>query len=255
MKLNVIGLSTVCSLLGIALSQSVEAGSLRADEGNDGWSTTISTNTTNSYGLNSGVTTQYIGTFSSGPLQDDVLGLNSGLNASSAVEYNYYQSGLPSASQIQSLQPEAQIIVYTLAGNTLADGLSSPNTNSDLPSTLKTAGDFEFEFNYSSTLTNTTGKAQFTFDNITYSAPVSALYAGDAPLLFSPTQGFVGSLVADTNGLVSLSNSLGDWKAGSSGTSAAPEIDSSSTIPALTLLAGMLLVVKGRRNSARVVLG
>src|ERR1700735_2238254 len=90
MKLNAIGLTAACALLCAAYCQPIEARSIRADQGQNGWVNPASPYTSSPYGLNPGVSTPYtvsIGNNSSSMLFDDV-----GLSGTSAVEYNWYAS-------------------------------------------------------------------------------------------------------------------------------------------------------------------
>jgi len=160
--------------------------------------------------------------------------------------YNWYTTGNLGSQTIQD-----QIIVYTLADNTGNSGmLFDPHTIAALSSNSTLSGDVEIQFNY-----NDAANASFTFGGYTYSSPTGG--TPDADFLFSASGVFLGSLTADGSTGVNYSSSeLGGWSnSPAGGTLAAPEIDSSSTIAALTLLIGMLAVMKGGRGFARNAIG
>jgi hypothetical protein len=244
MKLKTIGLTA--SLLGIALSQSVEARTIRADQGQNGWGSPSSAcaPTVAATGLNPGDTTPYTTSFvdcSTAQFQDDIFDVNSGLVANFATEYNWYTS-TPSLTNLQGPpNPVEQILVYNLAGNPV-----SSNNSVNVAS-----GDIEVEFNYDGSQSPTnTSMAKFTIGGYTYSAAVGSIYSGENDFLFSASGAFLGSLTTTTdssgNTLISSSSSKDGWTQTPSGTLTAPEIDSSSATTALTLLIGLLAVMQGR---------
>jgi hypothetical protein len=261
MKLKTIGLTAVSSLLGIALSQSVDARTIRADQGQNGWvspssgcapvvaPTSLSPGATTPSATN---TASFVDC-NSAELQDDILGVNFGLVATSATEYNWYTSPPSSTNPQGPPGPVEQILVYNLADN--------PISSNNLVNVK--SGDIEVEFNYDGNQSSTnTSMAQFTIGGYTYSAAVGSIYSGENDFLFSASGGFLGSLTTDSsdNTIISLSSTSKDgWTqtpSGGPGTLTAPEIDSSSATGALTLLMGLLAVMQGRmRPRARALNG
>jgi hypothetical protein len=175
----------------------------------------------------------------------------SGLLIQSAIMYNWYSPGNLGSQSITD-----QILVYTLANNTNNSGmLFNPATIPSLSGNPTLSGDVEIQFNYT-----TAANASFTFGGHTYSSAAGG--TPDADFLFSASGVLLGSLSPDGStgvglkcGVTATSSCLGNWTiSGGSGNVSAPEINSSSAIPALTLLIGMLAVMKGRRGARRVVI-
>jgi hypothetical protein len=143
-------------------------------------------------------------------------------------------------------------MLYTLDNNT--GNLSfNPNSYSSLAGNPSLSGDIEIDFNYSDSVSN----ASFKFGGVTYTAPASS--TPNANFLFSSIFTFLGFLNdSATAANVSFtpnqgSKTLDGWTV-SGGAAAAPEIDPSSIVTALTLLAGALVVVRGNtRSRLRVV--
>jgi hypothetical protein len=131
----------------------------------------------------------------------------------------------------------AQVQVYRLdqAGAFAAQQLSTPSG-----ALVSVGGDTEVEFNYSSS--SHPGIASFSYDGIKYqsSDTGSALANGDTnDFMFNSAGAFVGWV----NGSGQLATNLTG-----SGWMSAPEMDPASGLTALTLLAGSLAVVRGRRH-------
>jgi hypothetical protein len=259
MKLNTISLAAACSLLIIA-SHSSQARSLRADEGNgSGWDTGTQLSISSTYSVGSlGLTltpnVPGVGTTVSSPV---LVNYNASLNTtlaplndvsfqnggnglyamSPSVLYNWYTgTGFPSNLQANT---QDQIAVYTLADN-------SSNANNLLAGQPSLANDVEVEFNYTDKTT-----ASFTFGGYKYTSTGAV---PDADFLFTSSGSFLGTLIDhptdanDLNSGVSLvsasdSASLQGWTR--TPTVSAPEMDSSTTASALTLLGGALLVLRG----------
>ena len=132
----------------------------------------------------------------------------------------------------------AQVQVYSLGpqgpGDTSSEQLSTPSGAS-----VSVLGDTEVEFNYSGS--SNPGVASFSYDGIKYhSSDTGSTLAGDTnDFLFSHAGAFVG-WVNESGQLVT--------KLGGSGWTSAPEMNPASGLTALTLLAGTLAVMRGRRH-------
>jgi hypothetical protein len=240
MNRNAIGFATVCSLLSIALSHSVDARSIRADTGQNGWNSSSTSFTDSSYLLNPGVTTGFAATYANvAAVNDDI-----GLQATSGIEYNWYSSA---TSNIQAA--EDQIVVYTLDNNSAdAAGGTTPAISS---------GDIEVEFNYdylneASLFANNTSTASFSIGNYTYSGVVDQIYTSPNDFLFSASGALLGAFDASGD----LVSGLGGWtRSPSGGSVSAPEVDPSSAVSALTLLVGVLAILQNRRKPGMAVVG
>jgi hypothetical protein len=173
------------------------------------------------------------------------------LGVQSAIQYVYYSSPIdPSicaSNAFGAPGPMEQVIQYTMADNT---GVTQ-------------AGDIEVAFNYdlaNTSLATTAGNASFTLDGVTYKSTGTVLpTAFNDEFLFSSTGALKGELVTDTSGNVSLKAGVPDgWTSstgsggGGGGTMTVPEIDASSAAAGLTLLAGVLMVLRGGRRSLKV---
>lgn len=239
MRLNAIGLGAACSLVCVAICQPAEARTIRTDQNQNGWTVKASPFTSSPYSVNPGATTPFtaaIGNNSPTMLKDDAL-----LAGTSAVEYNWYASPTSFYQALHQAPALDQIVVFKLANDSLTEGSKTVNLN----------GDTEIEFNYAtSSLTpaQLSQKAQFTIGGVTYSATVADIVSQGNDFVFSKSGAFVGSIDETTDSFgnvisANLSSSLDGWT--TSGSVAAPEIDPSSTVTALTLLAGLLSIIRG----------
>jgi hypothetical protein len=175
------------------------------------------------------------------------------LSVVSAVQYVYYSSPIPSASDCAGNEftlnpngPLEQVLTYTMANN----------------GSVTQAGDVEVEFNYNTffnpTLATTAGTATFTMGGVTYMSSGGLLPTGtDNDFLFSSAGVLKGELVTDTSGVASLTAGVPQgWtiksSSGGGGTVSAPEIDPASAVAGLTLLAGLLAVLRSERRTLKV---
>jgi hypothetical protein len=173
------------------------------------------------------------------------------LSISSAVQYVYYSSPIPPASSCPGNEftlnpngPLEQVLTYTMANN----------------ASVSQAGDIEVEFNYNTffnpTLATTAGTASFTMGGVTYTSTGTFLpTTTDNDFLFSSTGALKGEIVTDSTGTASVVAGLPQgWtiKSGGGGTVSAPEIDPASAVAGLTLLAGVLAVLRSGRRTLKV---
>jgi hypothetical protein len=176
------------------------------------------------------------------------------LAITSAVQYVYYSSPIPAASAceppgdpftLNSNGPLEQVLTYTMAAN----------------ASVSQAGDIEVEFNYNTfsdaALASTLGNASFTMGGVTYMSSGTVLPTStDNDFLFSSTGVLKGEIVTDTSGTASLTAGVPQgWtikSSGGGGTVSAPEIDPASAVAGLTLLAGMLAVLRSGRRTLKV---
>ena len=268
MKRETIGLAVACSLLCAAFSQSVEAASksIRIDnEQGTGelWAqqSSVPSAITGLSGLTFGTNLSltaftYVPPAGGGTDEQDGSGL---AISSPSVMYNWYT--VPSTSS--SFNPQSgvvgQIVAYTLSSNPGVSGVTS--------------GDIEIQVNSCNAATiqcpsgATPANAAFTFDKVQYSSPSSpsaAGYAPDADFLFSSSGQLLGlinnvdsadpTISACSQASTCLSTIGWTSTGGTTTTTSAPEIDSTSAISALTLLAGVLAIVPGLRTGRRRLL-
>jgi hypothetical protein len=176
------------------------------------------------------------------------------LSIASAVQYVYYSSPIPPASSCPGNEftlnpngPLEQVMTYTMDNN----------------ASVSQAGDVEVEFNYNTffnpTLATTTGTASFTMGGVTYTSTGGVLPTStDNDFLFSSSGALKGEIVTDSTGTASLQAGVPvGWiiksgGGGGGGTISAPEIDPASAVAGLTLLAGMLAVLRSGRRTLRV---
>jgi hypothetical protein len=195
--------------------------------------------------------------------------------ASNSVQYDAYAAAIPTATYDpgnpqNAPGPVTQILYYTVAG---ADVLTNDidNTMALDSSVLAAAGGTEIEFNYDSAQINAAnlGPASFTFGGTKYTSASggNGLLFGADNFVFDSAGKFLGSFVADpisgTTSLVAgVNGAIAGWTSGSStgtgtgtgtGTMGAPEIDPSSAIAALTLLAGGLVVLSSKSRALKVI--
>jgi hypothetical protein len=270
MKYTFTAFCALSTLICLAITPAAQARGVRADMGcpyaggvGTAWSPPPAP-IANPY--NSGLSTNYTATLVadvsqlSSPPSDEV-----GLTISAATQYDTYLQALePSQcgpggvglNEFFAPSPATQVVVYTIGDNNVL-GSGAPVAS----------GDKEIEFNYDFDSGNSTnnnavksaiGTASFTVGTITYSSIGPNLpFNTDNDFLFSASGVLLGSLIDDTNGQpelvsckagASISTCVPGWTSAAAPTSA-PEIDSSSMIAALTLLAGGLAVLRGRRPS------
>jgi hypothetical protein len=168
---------------------------------------------------------------------DDMLAITA------ATQYDYYSSApdksICATNPFGASGPLEQVIVYKLAGgNTL--GLAG--------------GDIEVEFNYNTaSLPTTAGTASFTMGGVTYKSTGGLLPTGtDNDFVFTSTGKYVGELSNSNGDPAALTANLAPqgWTASSGGGGmAAPELDATSAVSALTLVMGCLMVARGGRRS------
>jgi hypothetical protein len=170
-----------------------------------------------------------------------------GLTITAATQYDWYTNPVPAASTCTSTPnapgPIEQVIDYTLASNSTL-GLA--------------AGDTEVEFNYDASLNNAKGTASFVMGGVTYSSIGTTLptsTTSDNNFIFTSSGALVGALVVDPiSDVASIKSGVpAGWSNGGGGTVSAPEIDPTSAIAALTLLAGGLAVLRGGRRTLLTV--
>lgn len=177
------------------------------------------------------------------------------LSITSAVQYVYYSNPIPPASAcsadpftVNPNGPLEQIMTWTMANN----------------ASISQAGDVEVEFNYNTefnaALASTLGNASFTMGGVTYMSTGTVLPTStDNDFLFSSTGALKGEIVTDSSGNASLLAGVPQgWTiksssgGGGGGTVSAPEIDPASAVAGLTLLAGMLAVLRSGRRTLKV---
>jgi hypothetical protein len=173
------------------------------------------------------------------------------LSITSAIQYVYYSNPIPPAGNcsgdpftVNPNGPLEQVMTWTMDNN----------------GSLTQAGDVEVEFNYNTffnpSLATTTGTALFTMGGVTYMSSGTLLPTStDNDFLFSSTGTLKGEIVTDSSGTASVVAGLPQgWtiKSGGGGTVSAPEIDPASTVAGLTLLAGLLAVLRGGRRTLRL---
>jgi hypothetical protein len=173
------------------------------------------------------------------------------LSIVSAVQYVYYSSPIPPTGNcsgdpftVNPNGPLEQIMTWTMANN----------------ASVSQAGDVEVEFNYNTffnpTLATTAGTASFTMGGVTYTSTGGILPTGtDNDFLFSSTGALKGEIVTDSSGTASLVAGVPQgWaiKSGGGGTISAPEIDPASAVAGITLLAGLLAVLRSGRRTLKV---
>jgi hypothetical protein len=151
----------------------------------------------------------------------------------------------------------SQVLDYGLNSTSSFSPLEVWNGTVDTGTTLSLAtGDHEVEFNYDSArvTTSTAGTASFTLGGVTYTSNGSFVPSTtDNDFLFDSTGKLLGGLGTDQFGdTVVLSGVPTGWTAGGS-TISAPEIDPSSAVAGLTLLAGALVLMRGGRRTLKVV--
>jgi hypothetical protein len=165
-----------------------------------------------------------------------------GLTVTAATQYDWYTNPPPAASTCTATPnapgPIEQVINYALAGGTF--GLA--------------AGDREVEFNYDASLNNAKGTASFVMGGVMYTStgttlPTSTTFEND--FVFTASGALVGGIVIDsTSDVASFKTGVPTgWIASGGTTVSAPEIDPTSAIAALTLLAGGLAVLRGGRRT------
>lgn len=175
------------------------------------------------------------------------------LSIVSAVQYVYYSSPIPPASDcaadpftVNPNGPLEQVMTWTMANN----------------AAISQAGDVEVEFNYNTffdaALATTAGTASFTMGGVTYMSSGTLLPTStDNDFLFSSTGALKGEIVTDTSGNASLVAGVPQgWtiesSSGGGGTVSAPEIDPASAAAGITLFAGLLAVLRGGRRTLKV---
>jgi hypothetical protein len=253
MKPITVAVAALCSLACLAWAPLAQAGGsrgIRADlpcpyGGAGGPNPDLWGPTTGSSPFNPGLVTPNTATLVAGSTitTDQVE-----LAISSAVQYVYYSSPIPPASDCPGNEftlnpngPLEQVMSYTMANN----------------GSLTQAGDIEVEFNYNTffnpTLATTAGTASFTMGGVTYASSGTLLPTStDNDFLFSSAGVLKGEIVTDTSGTASVVAGLPQgWtiQSGGGGTVSAPEIDPASAVAAITLFAGLLAVLRGGRRT------
>lgn len=259
MKHTVMAIVAACSVAAFAGVQDAEAAStgrgIRADlpcpyGGAGGPNPDLWGPTSGSSPFNPGLVTPNTATLVAGStINTDQVELA----ITSAVQYVYYSSPIPAASAceppgdpftLNSNGPLEQVISYTMAAN----------------ASISQAGDIEVEFNYNTfsdaALASTLGNASFTLGGVTYMSTGTVLPTStDNDFLFSSTGALKGEIVTDSSGNASLVAGVPQgWtiKSGGGGTVSAPEIDPASAVAGITLLAGMLAVLRSGRRTLKV---
>jgi hypothetical protein len=198
--------------------------------------------------FNPGLVTPNTATLASGSsiFQDQVS-----LAITSGVQYVYYSLPIrpagdcsPDPNAVNPNGPLEQVMQWTMDNN----------------ASISQAGDVEVEFNYNTAfnpeLATTAGTASFTMGGVTYTSTSGVLPTDtDNDFLFSSTGMLKGEIVTDTSGTASLKAGVPDgWtiKSGGGGTVSAPEIDPASAVAGLTLLAGVLAMLRSGRRTLKV---
>jgi hypothetical protein len=259
MKYSPIVLAAFCSLAYMSAAEARNAG-IRADlpcpfgPGSGAWT---QTSTASPYNAGLAGTTPVT-------LLGNVAGINNqdelGLTIVSAVQYDSYAAPPTPpvggcTSTTNSPGPLAQVLDYGLDPSNFA--LEVMTGTVDTGTTLNlAAGDREVEFNYDqfNLSASKTGTASFTLGGVTYTSNGTLIpFASDNDFLFDSTGKLLGGLGTNQFGsTVVFTGVPTGWTASSGGTISAPEIDPSSAIAGLTLLAGGLVVLRGGRRSLKV---
>jgi hypothetical protein len=204
--------------------------------------------------FNSGVTSANAVTLSwqaSSPF-DTLTDFDSGVTFTSGLQYDLYAAPIPTApfSGTGAPGPVTQVLAFTLAADQTFDTVALPT------------GGTEVEFNYdtsSSLVSGATGPASFTMGGVTYTSlgpgvPTSTLntffFNPDGSLFGAETQTSPGVFEVAVGAIASGWESSAGSTGGGGTVSSAPEIDPSSAASALTLLAGVLMVLLGARRIA-----
>ncbi len=166
-----------------------------------------------------------------------------GFAITGATQYDWFTNPIPDATtgcpdQTSTAPlPVEQVIDYTLAAG-----------NAGLPA----AATEEINFNYDFGLSRVAGTASFTLGGSTFTSLGGILPTNtDNDFIFGAKGLFLGSISTDSGSAVfSSAVPLGWTCTGSCGgtVAAAPEIDAASSMAAITLLAGGLAVLRGRRR-------
>ena len=241
MKYTFAAITAVCTVLCLTCAPRAEAGGrgIRADlpcpYGGAGppnstlWSPIASTSP-----FNPGALTANSAALVAGSDITTDSGSGGGLAITGATQYDWYTNPIPSTCSPTPSNPVEQVIDYKLAaGGTL--GLA--------------AGDTEVQFNYDSSLASTKGLASFTMSGITFTSNGPLLPTStDNSFLFGASGALIGALTLDVSGNTVLAAGVPTGWTESGGTVTVPEIDASTSIAALTMLAGGLAVLRGRRT-------
>lgn len=239
MKLNATALGVVSSVLCIALIQSAGARSIRGDVTGDWPGAPLSTSV-DGLSVSLPYTQAWIPNTNVPNLSDQFeTPPGALLITGNSVMYTYAPPGNNFFTE--------EVALYTLAGNARSSMLFDPTAYSSLSSNPSLQGDVEIDVNYTDAKA-----ASFTFGGVTYST--AGTTAPDANFLFSSeASGFklLGFLTdgPDTGkdaGDVNVAFSTGLPSGWSEAKASAPEIDSSSAAGALTFLAGILVVLRGK---------
>jgi hypothetical protein len=249
------GLCSLAFLAWIPLAQAGGAKGMRADlpcpyGGAGGVNADLWSPTSGTSPFNPGLLTPNTATLVAGSTALE-NGDQNQLAVTSAIQYVYYSSPIPDASNCSadpfSVNPDGpleQVLSYTMGDSAVAQ-----------------AGDIEVAFNYNTAavpaLATTLGTASFTFGGVTYASSGTLLPTStDNDFLFSSAGALIGEIVTATNGTASVIAGVPQgWTiktGGGGGTMSAPEIDPASSFAAVTLLAGLLAVMRGGRRTLRV---
>jgi hypothetical protein len=270
MKTTLAMLLTVCSLGALTGAPTAEANSsIRADlpypfgpggaPDDNAWSLLPGATTTASSGLPATFAPVSVTLASGSEILFDQAGVD--VLASNSIQYDAYAAAIPTApydpnNPQNAPGPVTQILFYTLPDASVL--AADPNLNN----LVAAAGGTEIQFNYDSSQLNVAnlGPASFTLGGTTYTSASggSALLFGADNFVFDSAGKFLGSFVADaisgTTSLVAgVGGAIAGWGTGSGSTMGAPEIDPSSAMAALTLLAGGLVVLSSKSRALKVI--
>jgi len=244
----------LCSVACLAWAPHAEAGGshgIRADlpcpyGGAGGPNPNLWAPTAGSSPFNPGLVTPNTATLVGGSTidQDQVT-----LAVTNAIQYVYYSSPIPAASacdapanpnEVNPNGPLEQVMTYTMDNN----------------GSVTQAGDIEVEFNYNTfsnpELATTAGTASFTIGGVTYMSSSGFLPTStDNDFLFSSTGVLKGEIVTDVTGTASIKTGVPEGWTIKSGTVSAPEIDPASAAAGVTLLAGLLAVLRSGRRTLK----
>jgi hypothetical protein len=235
MKHAIVGLTALCSVGCVMIATQAGARSIRTDSnpGNDGWSTCSGGTTCPD--LPMGVTANPLGPIpSAAPVAVTSLGGNATFVTGDAdlQSSTGYMGNAPGLSLLYgtALNYTAQVLYFNLSN---IGPLAVYNSSGQIITVPGAANAWEIEFNYNS---KPSSSASIDIGGDIFTAPPSVLAPNTANDNFNEFVDVNGKIYAPPG-----------WTAASSTTSA-PEIDSSSAMGALTLLAGCLAMLRpGRR--------
>jgi hypothetical protein len=239
MKTAIAGLTALCSVGCLLIASQADARSIRTDSnpGNDGWSTCGDGTTCSSLP----VAVNPLGSLPSAApaafmsLGGDATFVTGDLDLQTSTGYMGTAPGLSLLYGTTS-NLTAQVLYFNLSNVGPVAAYNSSGQIVTLGTPNAGTNDWEIELNYNS---KPTSSASIEIGGDIFTAPPSVLAPNSANDNLNEFVYFDGKIYAPPG-----------WSPASA-TTAAPEIDSSSAIGALTLLAGCLVILRPRRTPLR----